>query len=219
MKKGIFRNCEICNKEFYVYPFRIQDKKRGRFCTKKCKYIFLSVSLKGKQPLWLIRKELSLETKNKISAALKGKMPKNFHDMQKKGWLLPRYANSGSFKKGEHISLNTEFKKGQIAPNRGKNIPSIQGKNHYNWKGGTTSETRKQRDSFHKYTTPLIFKRDNYTCQMCKKKGVELQVDHIKSWAKYPKLRFKHENCRTLCKECHYFITFGKPLDDKNKRF
>ena len=28
------------------------------------------------------------------------------------------------------------FKKGQVAPNKGKKLPQISGKNHWNWKGG-----------------------------------------------------------------------------------
>lgn len=149
---------------------------------------------------WMVGKRLSEITKQKISIALKG-------------------GNSGSFKKGEHRSISTEFKQGNIAPNFGRKLPSISGSNHYNWKGGITAETRKERDRFHKYFTPKVFKRDDYTCQLCKKRGAELQVDHIKKWSEYPELRFDLTNCRTLCKACHYLITFNKPLMDKTKKF
>lgn len=60
-----------------------------------------------------------------------------------------------------------------------------------------------------------VFKRDNYTCQMCGARGVDLQVDHIQSWAEYVDLRFNMENCRTLCVKCHYRITFGRPMSEK----
>ena len=39
-----------------------------------------------------------------------------------------------------------------------------------------------------------------------------MQVDHIQTWAEYTELRFNMNNCRTLCIECHYKITFGKPM-------
>jgi 5-methylcytosine-specific restriction endonuclease McrA len=48
-----------------------------------------------------------------------------------------------------------------------------------------------------------VFKRDDYTCQFCHKRGVELQADHIKPWALYEELRYELNNGRTLCKPCH----------------
>lgn len=34
LKRGTYRNCLICGKEFYVYPHR---KKNNKFCSRKCK--------------------------------------------------------------------------------------------------------------------------------------------------------------------------------------
>ena len=47
---------------------------------------------------------------------------------------------------------------------------------------------------------------------MCDQVGGSLSVDHIKSWANYPELRFREDNCRTLCMACHYYITFKRKL-------
>jgi len=79
------------------------------------------------------------------------------------------------------------------------------------WKGGVTPANTLMRVKFRKTMQKLIFERDDYTCQLCGIKGVDLQVDHIQSWAEYVELRFSMDNCRTLCVDCHYLITFGKP--------
>lgn len=48
-----------------------------------------------------------------------------------------------------------------------------------------------------------VFKRDDYTCQMCFVRGKYLEADHIKPWAYFPELRFELTNGRTLCRPCH----------------
>ncbi len=80
------------------------------------------------------------------------------------------------------------------------------------WKGGITPDIRKQRVEFADKVSPLVFARDNYTCQICDQYGGMLHADHIKSWADYPELRFDIDNCRTLCRPCHYYVTFKKKL-------
>ena len=48
-----------------------------------------------------------------------------------------------------------------------------------------------------------VFERDDYTCQMCGKRGDRLQADHIKPYADHPDLRHVLANGRTLCVPCH----------------
>ena len=86
-----------------------------------------------------------------------------------------------------------------------------------NWKGGITGQDQEERNRFNREVRDLVFQRDDYTCQVCYIRGVILNVDHIKPWAKYPDLRFSMENCRTLCRPCHYYVTFKRVIPAKSK--
>ena len=64
-----------------------------------------------------------------------------------------------------------------------------------------------------------IFKRDNYTCRVCKVKGKRLEAHHIKPYSEYPRLRYVLSNGRTLCKDCHKRTkTFGWQKIWKHRR-
>ncbi|MEW8048957.1 MAG: HNH endonuclease signature motif containing protein [Candidatus Thiodiazotropha sp.] len=78
------------------------------------------------------------------------------------------------------------------------------GENNPSWKGGVSKESRRLRSSAaFKEWREKVFKRDDYTCQECGKRGGYLEPDHIKPFAYFPELRFDVDNGRTLCKECH----------------
>ena len=58
-----------------------------------------------------------------------------------------------------------------------------------------------------------VFERDNYTCQMCGKRGGVLNAHHIKAYKSYPKLRYSVKNGMTLCEKCHKSIHRKKGAD------
>ena len=124
-----------------------------------------------------------------------------------------------SHRKGAVLSEKTkkkisEIRKKQGSPwmkgrkftkeHRRKLSESHKGKKSYRWKGGITEENQLIRSSLRcRRWRTKIFKRDDYTCQECGDKGVYLEVHHIKSFARHPKLRFKMKNGTTMCKGCH----------------
>lgn len=86
----------------------------------------------------------------------------------------------------------------KIITNNGRNQ---KGKKHYNWQGGK-SKNKRTGFKYYKWRSK-VFQRDNWTCQTCGIREIYLEAHHIKSWSKYPKLRYILNNGITLCLKCH----------------
>lgn len=101
------------------------------------------------------------------------------------------------------ISLTREAKK-KISEALASSPNVRRGKMSNFWKGGVTEINKAIRSSYkYKKWRREVFTRDDYTCQLCKVRGVYLHADHIKPFAYFPELRFAIENGRTLCVPCH----------------
>ncbi len=73
-----------------------------------------------------------------------------------------------------------------------------------NWKGGISRTFKTGYYSIaYKRWREEVFERDNYTCQKCGIQHVYLTAHHIKSFAKYPELRYEISNGITVCEDCH----------------
>ncbi len=84
--------------------------------------------------------------------------------------------------------------------------------------GKTPANEKLRKSAAYKAWRTLVFERDDYTCQICLKRGGELHADHILPFALYPNLRLDVDNGRTLCVECHKQTeTFGIKLVRKMK--
>ena len=135
------------------------------------------------------RKPHSEETKIKIGNALRGR--KLSEETKVK---------IGKFHKGKIISQETRRKISEAL--RGCEV---------SWTGKPLSEEQKEKISKSKfkvgwrgYWARQAKIRDNYTCQICGLKDLEImEVDHIKPRSKYPELGGILSNMMTLCPNCH----------------
>lgn len=203
---------------------------------------------------WRPNYKPSEETKRKIglanSVALKGKKLTIIHKEKIKKSLIGRVISEewkkriseghkgkyfgGGFKKGHKHSKKTKLKlsiahKGQVSGNKGKHHKYLQGKNHHNWKGGITPLTKIIRHSY-KYRQWIcdVFTRDDYTCQVCNKRGGYLHAHHLKEFFKILENNniktieqalncqelWNINNGQTLCKKCHNKIPRVRILNE-----
>lgn len=94
----------------------------------------------------------------------------------------------------------------------------MSGDKNPNWKGGISSIKKVIRECFkYRQWHSDILTRDDYTCQFCFKRGGDIEVDHIKTFADILKENnistleealkceelWNINNGRILCKPCH----------------
>ncbi len=144
----------------------------------------------------------SEEHRKKISLAMKGKkLPPASEERKRK---------MSKIMKGRTFSDESRRKMSEAM--RGKPRLNQRGANCHLWRGGITEMNHKIRTSLeYKLWREAVFKRDDWTCVWCKKRGGIINADHIKSFCDYPELRFAIDNGRTLCVPCHRTTeTYGK---------
>lgn len=140
---------------------------------------------------------------------------RNYYDRKipiKKGeytrFITGHNSRLGTWNQGKHYHQisSGSFKKGSIPWNKGKKNLLISGDKHWNWNNGSSRIYKDGYNSFeYRKWRKDVFERDNYTCKFCKSNGnnTYLTAHHIKSFSKYPNLRFELANGITLCEECH----------------
>lgn len=81
------------------------------------------------------------------------------------------------------------------------------GAQSHRWKGGTTKETIRFRKTLdYKLWRNAVYKRDDFTCQMCFERGGKLSAHHILLFSEREDLRTVVANGITLCWSCHSSI-------------
>ncbi len=146
---------------------------------------------------------MKLETRKKISEALRGKMPK----------FIPN--NKGVKRTVENRKrISDTLKRRGIKPPRCPRERICRGEKHQWWKGGVTPINEAVRKSLeYRLWRKAVFERDNWTCVWCGAKDKTIQADHIQEFSTHPELRFAIDNGRTLCRKCHYKRHWGNEVE------
>lgn len=190
--------CKICDSEFIrkASPSRIG---RNKYCSRECQNKIGNLNLQriGAKPTGL----------NLPKCLDCGKILTNYHNKYCKSHAHTggrSYSWKGGKQKYYCIDCKTEIASFKALRCSDCNGFSKRGENSPHWRGGSGTErhilmTKKEYILWR----IAVFMRDDYTCQVCNKRGCELQADHIKPWALYPELRYAIDNGRTLCVSCH----------------
>lgn len=196
-----------CGKTFFRFSgIKGKSHHRKKYCSNECRYKDKRKGIDYFKKCGYCEKEIPIR-KSLKQRSWAGVYPEKIKYCSKKCSLM--YRNKSILYR-QHMS---EKLMGRSSPMKGKkrSPESIEkgrlaslGPKHWNWKGGISPKNNAERSCIElKEWRRSVFKRDNYTCQHCGYKGKGLEADHIKSWAKYPELRFVLSNGRTLCKGCH----------------
>jgi hypothetical protein len=95
------------------------------------------------------------------------------------------------------------------------------GENHYHWNPTLTEEERKLKRYTPEYYqfVKSVFKRDNYTCQICEQRNGDLNAHHLDGYNWCVDKRYSVDNGITLCEKCHidFHKIYGKGDNTKEQ--
>lgn len=191
--KPLTKKCIVCGKE-YAKPYHtsVSDWKERKYCSLRCINV-------GRIPhnKYLVSKKCG-NCKNRFQPRAKKNKYCSRRCARAKQIIPLKSLRRGAKKRSGE---NNSSKRPEV---REKLRVMFSGSNSHFWKGGKTAESKLIRDSLqYRNWRAEVFKRDNFTCQMCGQRGGKIQADHIKRFADYPELRLKLSNGRTLCIPCH----------------
>lgn len=149
---------------------------------------------------WNYGKHWSKATKFKISKALKGiRLSRSHREKISKSMKgNPKFCGRNNANYGKPLSLAHKQKLSEIMTGN----PKISGKNSHLWNGGISS--RPYGKAFNNKLRREIRERDNYTCQLCNKRGKD--VHHID----YSKKNNRPSNLCVLCKSCNVKVNTNR---------
>lgn len=191
------KHCKQCGKLFEK-PQIVSKKnwKKRKFCSLKCR-----IDWRKKN-----------EWKTKICPICKKEF--RIHKYRKDIYCSKLCAGRSRPERGgriEYICKNCgkkfvqwNCKKSQFCSNKCNNLWH-RGTNNPHWKGGISRKNHRRETKQYKEWRMAVYRRDHFKCQDCGKHcdRANIVAHHLKSWDKYPKLRYEISNGITLCRVCH----------------
>lgn len=181
--------CDTCGKIFEKYSSKIG---KNNFCCREC---YLQFHSKDTSYAYC-------EVCGKSFKTMKGNANKfcsrecylQYHKIEKKERICPVCGKKFLAKTSSDKYCSWE------CYNKDRHMPK--GSDHWNWKGGISIINDNRDSALYKEWRKNVYQRDNYKCQYCGSKE-KLNAHHLKSWKKYPELRYDINNGITLCEKCH----------------
>jgi len=221
---SVVRKCLVCKNEFKAKLANI-NRGKGKYCSQQCAWSYSHLKLKREdRNCVMCSKSFYPKSAPQVYCSIKcgndsrvGKSVNAQHIITDEIREKQSRAQKLKYKQG-FVVWNKGLKgfmRGDKSPNWGKIRLDMRGENNPNWKGGITNDTLSKRRNTEYYSWRLkVFNKDNYTCQICDQYNGYLHADHIKSWKDYLELRFDVNNGRTLCRACHYYVTFKRKMPE-----
>lgn len=222
INRGCFENMKECICVYCGKVFLSKDHKARKTCSKECRANLVSKNQSGiNHPLYKNGLSIKKEYKCKICDCLfisdkgyDGREPtfcskKCYSESLKIERPIIKCKECGVLFTQKYLQRTPDFCSIKCsAKNHGKRMKGKpNGRNGSlcsAWKGGVTKPNEAARKTIiYREWRESVFKRDNYTCVICNKKGGYIQADHILPFSTHIDKRFDINNGRTLCVECH----------------
>jgi 5-methylcytosine-specific restriction endonuclease McrA len=166
------------------------------------------MSTKGMTP-WNKGKKMSVEQRKKLSEAHLKSPTRYWLDKTRS---FPNRKKPKPFT-AEHRANLSKALMGKNTWSRGRTV-EYAGEKHHSWIDGRSRSREQERSTDMKHGKyrewrRRIFERDGYRCRVCHAKGT-LNAHHIKTYRKFPELRYELDNGITLCSQPCHRLMMGK---------
>lgn len=207
------RVCKNCEKQYSVQHWR-----KNKFCGRDCYYKSDTAEENGRlMGHWLKGRPSNNPYGN--GGATKGRKATGRQlEGLKIGWGLKdkkiyKGEESVHWKGGKPCCIDCKKPLSRYTAKKCRQHSVLTGEANPLWRGGKGTERhRAMGRKEYKKLRELVFLRDDYTCQICESRGGYLHADHKSRWSEDEVNRFEINNLRTLCRACHYYVTFKRKL-------